>query len=363
MGSPLPDALLEADRALHRMLEAVRFSRHLNPVNVPEARAAFLAGADVPPFVYAPATWADDLLAALAALRIPRAHPLGEEVGRVADGVALLARALRDRTPEAFEALATHAGWWPTARALSGELPALPAADVAPDDLAAVPRADVPAALRAALRARGWEGWTVLEDPAMSARVLVAAPQREIRIAPHARFRRRDLRALVAHEIDVHVARARAGEAQPLHVFATGLHGALATEEGLALLAEARVGALPREALARQVWVGRAVQLARRAGFREVHDALLGPLEAHGAWSVALRVKRGLADPGAAGVYAKDTVYLEGLCEVHDALAADPGALAWLYAGKVSTRHPLTAWADHGWIRAGAPPALWAGAY
>lgn len=355
----LPPELVEADARLHALHQQVRFSAYLNPLNEAEARAAFLAGEQpAPPFAYAPADWADDLLDALARLRVPRAHPLGQALHDSIEATALTARALRDRTRESFHHLAEHAGWYPTPLGLAGTLPDLALPALRDDDLAAIPHAQLLDALRGALPPGS--DWEVVLDPVMSARVLVAAAQREVRVAPGARFRRRDLRALVAHEIHVHVARARAGQRQPLRLFETGLHGAGATEEGLALHAEARVGALHPATLAQQRHVLRAVAHAREAGFAEVYEALVGDVGPTSAWNIALRVKRGLADPARPGVYAKDTVYLEGFLQVHDALSADPRrVLAELYTGKVGVGHPVGAWLSEGWLQPGEVPAIW----
>jgi hypothetical protein len=115
-------------------------------------------------------------------------------------------------------------------------------------------------------------------------------------------------------------------------------------------------------ALERQRWVLRAVNLARTAGFRELHTALLEPLGPQVAWAVALRVKRGLARPDLPGVYAKDTVYLEGFLRVHEALEGG-FPLELLYAGKVGLGPETRAWRDAGWLAPGEVPPLWRAAY
>src|SRR5205823_5066413 len=110
---PLPDELVVADAALHALLEKIRFSAHLNPVNIREARDSFLRGAESPPFIHAPATWADDAVEVLDSLRIPRAHPLGLELCSIVDETRALILALRDRTAERFQALAELCDWIP----------------------------------------------------------------------------------------------------------------------------------------------------------------------------------------------------------------------------------------------------------
>ncbi len=355
----LPHELLDADAALHEVHARVRFSMFLNPVNVPAARDAFLAGAAAPPFTYAPAIWADDTLGALRRLRVPREHPLGEVVAAVVTDTTLLVKALRDRTADAFDALTRRHRW--RSEPLSEEdLDGLPEAP-SDEDARAIPHARMSLALEQALRARGLDAWSVVEDPAMSARVLVDATHAEVRVAPHARFCHRDLRGLVAHEIDVHVARAHNGARQPLRLFATGLHGAGFVEEGLAMMAEARVGTLTRRTLRLQGHVARAVHLAREVGFRDLYEALAQDLPASSAWSIALRVKRGLADPAAPGAYAKDVVYLEGYRRVRAHLRDDEELprLRALYVGKVGIDDAVDDWAAQGWLTPATLPPLW----
>lgn len=349
----LPPELVEADARLHRLLTAIRFSRHLNPLNVGEARAVFARGAEVPPFRYAPADWAGDALAELDALRIPGAHPLGAELKAAAEEVRAWVVALRDRTAEAFDALAAVCGWAPAA-----DGPEVDEGAVASRDTPFVPVEALEAALRAALRQRGLRDWTVHADAVMSSRVLVDAARREVRVNPAARFRAGDADALVAHEIDVHVTRGENGRAQALSLFETGLAGNLPTEEGLALVAEQRAAGLPRGFLARQRRLAVAIADAGQVGFRELYEGLAAELGAATAWNIALRVKRGLADPGAPGVYAKDAVYLSGWLAVRRWLA-EGGDIADLYVGKVGLQHPVAEWRRAGWVGTGRVPALW----
>lgn len=339
----LPAELLDADARLHALHAAIRFSRHLNPTNAAEARTAFLAGAEAPPFVYAPAEWADDALDTLDHLRVPLAHPLGVEVAAAAAETRALVVALRDRTAEAFDALTATCGWLPEEEEALGDVPKGASAG------AQVPAEAVLAAFRAALRARGMGDWEVAWDEVMSSRVLVDSARRQVRVNPAARFREPDLVGLVAHEIDVHALRAANGARQPLALFSTGLAGSLATEEGLALVAEERRGALPEGAIARQAHMVEAIRAARGMGFRELHDGLRERLGPASAWGMALRSKRGLARPDLPGAYAKDAVYLVGYRRVRAWLDAG-GDAATLWVGKVGVQHPVAGWVAAGWI-------------
>ncbi|MFZ5479753.1 MAG: tyrosine/phenylalanine carboxypeptidase domain-containing protein [Myxococcota bacterium] len=348
----LPDELREADARYHALLASIRFSRHLNPANAQEARVAFEGGREAPPFEYHPTPWADDAIATLDGLRIPREHPLGVELAAAVAETRQLTVALRHRRAEDFEALATLCDWWPEDHVEEDVLPARPGP-------LAYSAEDMFHTLAEALGARGLSAWEVRWDPVMASRVLVDASKREVRVNPAARFRAEDLVGLVAHEIDVHVARGAAGEAQPLKLFSTGLARAGLAEEGLAILAEERAGTLSASFVTRQALVAGAIRRARDVGFRELYDWLASQGGAGSAWGIALRVKRGLGRPEAPGVFAKDAVYLRGWRGVR-AYLAQGGELAALYVGKVGLHHPVGDWIAEGWVRPGEVPAFWA---
>lgn len=349
----LPDALLAADARLHAVHERYAFSEHLNPVNVEACKAEFLTAGREPAFEYRPLEGADDALAWLEATEVPDDHPLGGVVaGAIAETAACI-RALRDRDAAAFDAWNERCGWYPTADDLAGPPPPdpdepVPAATVAPETLRLT--------LLTALRERGW-AWEVVYDPVMASRVLVDGTRRLVRVNPAARFRPADLVGLVAHEIDVHVCRSEYGRRQPLRVFATGLPGALLAEEGLAILAEARAGTLSASGVLGQRTMAEAIPVAREASFAELAAWLRPQVGRLGAWSVGLRLKRGLARPGLPGVYAKDGVYHVGYARVRRWIEAnDP---RWLFAGKVGLHHPVERWVGEGWIEPPPPTPAW----
>lgn len=354
IASDLPADLLQADATLHGLLQAVSFSPHLNPVNIDEARRVFFAGAPMPPFLYAPADWADDALRQIDVIRPPLDHPLGVEVDCALGELRALVLALRDRTAEAFDHLNRVADYYPD----DEDLLPLRADESMLGDPATLDADRMCDTLRAALDVRGLSDWTIVRDSVMAARVLVDGAKRLIRLNSAARFREIDLKTLVAHEIDVHATRARNGAGQALHLFQDGLSGSLLTEEGLALTAEARLGGIQEGFFARQQLFVDAVELARVAGFREVYDMVSSRGSPALGWGVALRVKRGLAQPGEPGVYAKDTVYARGFRRVNAWLEAG-GDITQLYVGKVAMHHPVDAWIAAGWVVEKPVPGLW----
>ena len=354
MSTEIPEPVRDADERHHRILQRIPFSQHLNPNNVREARHAFRAGAEAPPFRYRPLSQADDLLRELDEICPDTDHPAGVLVANTIRSTGQLIRALRDRTPEAFHELSLRADWYPTPDLLSLHFPESPP-DPEPADQSA---AAMIATLEHALHTRRLFGWRVERDTVMSARVLVDSAKRLLRVNPLARFRSRDLRRLIAHEIDVHVVRAHNGQSQALRCFSTGLPGSLATEEGLALVAEEEAGASSPGVLNRQVEVVRAIHDARSMGFRELYQNLADRQGTALAWGICLRIKRGLADPSIPGVYAKDSVYLRGRMLVR-AWLNDGNDVRQLYVGKVGLTDPVQQWVDQGWLRAGRIPALW----
>lgn len=349
----LPEPVLRADQVHHEVLRSVAFSRHLNPANAPAARHAFLQGAFAPPFEYVPLVDADLQLARLDAAEPPRDHPAGAIVGACMDGTRLLLRALRDRTASAFHEVAMRGGWYPDPALLALEFPA--GEDHEPMNLAAFHVVD---RLRDALDERGLHDWDVVEDTVMAARVLVDGAKRLVRVNPRSRFRPRDIERLVVHEVDVHAMRAANGQRQALRCFQTGLPGSLGTEEGLAMITEERAGVDAPGVLARQVQVVRAIDMARSMGFRDLYEALVDELGPGLAWGICLRIKRGLAQPGQPGVYAKDSVYLAGRMAVQRWLA-DGNDVQLLYVGKVGVADPIEDWVAQGWVELRQVPPSW----
>lgn len=335
--------MLEADAALCALQRRVATSRYLNPTNEPELRAAFAARKPLRPN-YLPASWADEHLRALDRIRAPADHPLGAVLRRAVVETRLWTLALRDRTPAAFDA-------WGDAEGLRGavDAPEPPAFPVRAVDSGRVGAAELARHLGEALGRRGYRRWRVELDPVMTARVLVDAPSTVVRVNTRATCTPTELRALEAHEIDVHVARAEAGARQPLKLFAHGLPGCLATEEGLALHAEAEVAGLPEGVGTRLRLVALAAERARDLGFTDLVRELAPAAGTSAAFGMALRVKRGLAQPEAPGAYGKDRAYWLGLCRV-SAYLRGGGRRERLMVGKVGLDTPVDDWVREGWI-------------
>ena len=354
MRQKLPDELVHADDTLHDFFCRVSFSRYLNPLNVSEARSDFMAGAESPPFAYMPASWAADAQEMLKGLKPPESHPFGPMLQKSIDGTRIFVEALSDRSSSAFKDLMDFSGWRPDESLMKTVGTQERQTDGRPFTKGAD---ELVAELKEALLQRGLSDWQVELDSVMSARVLVDSAKRILRVNSRARFRDRDTRKLIAHEIDVHAVRAVNGQRQPLWVFSTGLPGSLETEEGLALYAEECVNASSPGNGWRQGLVVQAVSWAEEMGFRELYERLLEVGGSSLAWGIALRVKRGLKDPSLPGVYGKDVVYFRGLRTVRNWLESG-GDIGQLYVGKVSVEHPVQQWLDAGLIEPGSLPEM-----
>ena len=344
----LPPKLRQADADLASIQRRISVSQHLNPENEVEAQARFLRG-EPARFTYRPLPAADELLRALDRVAPPADHLLGTEVSRARDQFRLWVEALRDRTTAAFEALAAHSGWLDEV-----DPPPPDAFPVRQPDPGVLPIHEVVSTFRAALAARNCQGWTVHLDPVMTARVLVDSARREVHVNPRAVVSSTDLRALVAHEIDIHVGRSERGARQPLLLFRNGFCGSEATEEALALRAEARVAGLPDGASNRLAMLSAIALRARAQSFTGLYRGLVPLVGAAGAWMMCVRVKRGLAEPEEPGAYAKDRVYWLGWCRLHTWIAAG-GDPALLMVGKVGVHHPVQSWIDAGWASLNPP--------
>ena len=352
--TPLPQPLLDADAALHALHQRRHFSKYLNPLNALEARKRFDAGAPAPPFAYHPLDWADEELRMLDALRPPEDHPMGALLAHAIDRNRLLISALAERTTEAFDALARAANWYPNEDLLIQAADQRPASDRSRFILGAH---ELVLELRQALDARGLRSWRLELDPVMSARVLVDGPKRLLRVNSRARFRERDVRKLIVHEIEVHALRSANGAQQSLKLFASGTPDSLITEEGLALYAEYLAGVQSPGTNWRQGLVVQAVDWARTMGFRELYDRISDIGGRALAWGITQRIKRGLADPAAPGVYAKDVVYFVGFHQVRAWLEAG-NPIENLYVGKVAIDDPVDEWIAEGWLVPQPVPAL-----
>ena len=171
--------------------------------------------------------------------------------------------------------------------------------------------------------------WRVKLKPNMVANA-VAGKQNTLFVKEDARFSSRDVKALIAHEIETHILTAENGKLQPYQLLSRGMANYLITQEGLALYnAERAVGVRRRTAL--------SVMACKRAlenSFSDVFDYLKSAgVSMERAFQVAMKMKRGLEDTGQPGGFTKDIIYLKGREEVKTFLQKG-GEMKDLYRGK-----------------------------
>ena len=143
------------------------------------------------------------------------------------------------------------------------------------------------------------------------------------------------VKRLIAHEIEGHAYRYENGLLQLYSVFARGLSKeSLETEEGLAIMVEQKekinVDAQLRE------YAGRvfAVSVASKNSFFKTYDILKDYFLKEEAFTITMRVKRGLHKQSEPGAFTKDAVYLKGFLAVSKFL--EDHSLEELYYGRYS---------------------------
>ena len=141
----------------------------------------------------------------------------------------------------------------------------------------------------------------------------------------------RRVEALVQHEIGTHVVTYVNGCSQPLRVFAAGLAGHEALQEGLAMFAEYLVGGFNQARL--RIIAARAIAVRRLVEGASFPAVVAEISQRHGlplrsAFGLAVRVFRG-------GGLTRDAIYLRGLLQLLAYLAGG-GAIEPLLVGKIA---------------------------
>ena len=152
------------------------------------------------------------------------------------------------------------------------------------------------------------------------------------------KFTDNEIKRLIIHEIDTHIARSEYGKKQRYKLFVVGFPNYLITEEGLAVYNEERSGFLTNDILKRYAGRMLAVDLALKNSFSYVYNYLLEYFNKEEAFVLASRVKRGLSDTSKPGAYTKDYFYLAGYYRIKDFVRRG-GDLHKLYVGKIGTEH------------------------
>lgn len=162
--------------------------------------------------------------------------------------------------------------------------------------------------------------------------LMVSGPR--LMISRHIRMRASRLDPLLQHEVSVHLLTYFTGKQQGLQIFRSGLAGYEGIQEGLGVFAEFAVGGLTRERmrlLAARVVAVRA--MIDGAVFLEAWRLLTREhaVSSRMAFHICARVYR-------SGGLAKDYIYLQGLLDVLDWVAAGR-SLTPFWSGKIAIAH------------------------
>ena len=328
---------LAVDHTLAQLSDGVRFLLDVTPVDAEEVGARFLAGTlDEPEFTYRELETDPDVLEAQLAmvdLGAVQDHTLAELLRSKHREMQLQLEMLRARGTEDFRALSVelYGAVAPTLRERAQRLMA---------DLEGTPRPgdmlDAPEFLGLA-EAEIAHYRELDPDVGMHAEVRpdvsgVLVEGDALLISEDAAVAAARADALLQHEVGTHLVTQVNGAGQPIKVLGSGLAGYEETQEGLAVLAEIACGGLTSFRL-RQL-AGRVLTVHRRvsgATFREAHAALVeAGVPSGSAYSTTMRVYR-------AGGLTKDAIYLRGLLDLLDHLAAD-GRLDLFFLGKFALR-------------------------
>ena len=177
----------------------------------------------------------------------------------------------------------------------------------------------------------GFDGTTQLRDD-LPAGMMVSGSK--LMISSQTDISAERLDALLAHELGVHMFTYCTGNAQGLRLFRSGLAGYEAVQEGLAVFAEYLTGGLTHSRMrllaARVVGCDAMLDGASFANTFELLSETYG-FSKRGAFNITLRIYR-------SGGFAKDAIYLRGLKEVLDHIAAGK-PLEPFWIGKIATAH------------------------
>lgn len=296
------------------------------PVEAEETVAALVEQRTVPMWTYRPVdfTRAKAAIAALWELLEGFEHPVANEIRRYVhqvDGAVQAAQALRAGKAS------TGVGDWsveqfgvpdPTSVSKAGNLltvttPLTASPNISAKDLAAVMSRCIDEINLS---------WTV-ELGEAAAKAVAFPTEKRLIINKHSPFTHREARRLAVHEI-AHLLRSASAE-RSREAFAFFPLGpkAMATEEGLAAWWEHELDVQDTQVTTTYAARTIAVDLALHQGITAVYAELAHHLPAQDAARVALRAKRGLAEPEMPGAFARDHIYLSGAEEVSRFLSTD----------------------------------------
>ncbi|MDF1489341.1 tyrosine/phenylalanine carboxypeptidase domain-containing protein [Tessaracoccus caeni] len=261
----------------------------------------------------------DRVAAALAAVERESASlpaVLRRLVREHVDGIAAQVAAVVSRDDALYAAWAVEDSGLPTVKIQNAAREVLRQPEHLTDGPRELGTRDLESAILDALERHSVEGWRVEISANMAAMASVNGALRRIRVREGIELMEREVHRLVAHEVGGHVLRWENARRQAEPLAAFPFRNTAATEEGLAALREREQGLESAENLRRYAVRVLGVVEAQRRGLVSLAEFLCGYLDADDAAELALRLRRGLADPESHGGLTKDHGYLSGLLDL-----------------------------------------------
>lgn len=338
------DEINAATRLISQAERAVGYGSGITPTNGEEWRHRFLAGWAAgrpvnPQFEYTPAVRDDAAQAIdLAWAALPEHHQWRPVLARELSRLASALQALTTRDPSQQTDYAGQQFGVPTAADRQSAERFLEAHPRESIESASVSADAVLALVRTVLADAGLVDWRAEGRAHMAARMSVVGARRVVRVRRDAVFWPAEVRRLMIHEIGTHLVRSANGQRQRLRILGYGITGYLPTEEGLAVWHEQLSGASDVNVMRRYALRVIASHAALTGDFCTVFATLREYTDPDEAYTMTLRVKRGLLDTGAPGGHIKDHVYRMGAQLVGAHLGQHPEDHELLLA----TKWPLT---------------------
>ena len=161
--------------------------------------------------------------------------------------------------------------------------------------------------------------------------------QHSILLKKEATFQENRLEAVLVHEIGTHIFRFENGRLQPFRIFERGTAGYLRTEEGLAIWNQNQLKLDLGEKFLTPALQVVAIHLAKKMSFADVFQYLRQTYNVSKelAWKLCVKAKRGLIDTALPGAFTKDALYFLGLQDIESFLKKG-GDIKDLYVGKIT---------------------------
>lgn len=330
-------AVFEVDRKLYRLVKNFELLAHVNPTNSTAEYKRFVRSkyTEPPKFKYAPIKIDPfELKQQLSSLRVNDISDVSIKdlyesvINSLFDKIDLLASL--DSKKFLYNSLRYFGR--PSKQDLINAqyLLYLPEIQTEPKRVPSIKAQDALEYFREGIDAYGIRCKIELSNKVIS-QVMVLNSKNTVLVRPDARFTQKEARALVEHEIGVHMVTTQNSRNTKLKVFGLGLPVNTLTQEGLAILAEYLSGNITLKRLKKiALRVVITDMMCNGADFKECYHFLVNQynIASNDAYTIVTRIFRG-------GGFTKDYLYLRGFVEILKFYRKDESLLP-LLVGKTS---------------------------